>query len=450
MILCSRQNYKYDIKGQLLAVVDASGKAVEQYVYDPAGNILSKTIGGKATTYMYDKANQLVSSSVDGVDTDFSYDAAGRLTQEGDKSYSYGWLDKVMSVARTGNNGGLTSVATNNGISSTDRIDYEYGIDGQLASTFNAKTQRREEFLWDGLALIARGENNYLNEPAITGGNPILAFSKDSSKVLFDDMLGNTLGSLENGKFNAINRTAFGAAPPTADSASNSSTSELSNFSSDFFTGKPSIPGLGYSFLFRNYRSEQGKWQTADPMGYPDGWNNLAYGNNRVTSGVDPQGGSWSDSDFVAYYYRISGPDYINTDVMGLSGSIWGFIAGTVVPRIESQIDDLVSGLVKNSSATTGGSTTHYNTSRSYSFGSICYSLGDGSVFTYSSVTYVWDEYQQNGHKYRSYSWTTSTLVSYSDSFQDPLYGGIELGNPYGYGHDWSTSLIGSGTVLVE
>ncbi|MFA7232181.1 MAG: hypothetical protein WC071_12995 [Victivallaceae bacterium] len=310
MILCSRQNYKYDIKGQLLAVVDASGKAVEQYVYDPAGNILSKTIGGKATTYMYDKANQLVSSSVDGVDTDFSYDAAGRLTQEGDKSYSYGWLDKVMSVARTGNNGGLTSVATNNGISSTDRIDYEYGIDGQLASTFNAKTQRREEFLWDGLALIARGENNYLNEPAITGGNPILAFSKDSSKVLFDDMLGNTLGSLENGKFNAINRTAFGAAPPTADSASNSSTSELSNFSSDFFTGKPSIPGLGYSFLFRNYRSEQGKWQTADPagpaltspefsnrtnakrytIGYPDGWNNLAYCNNSANYKVDPLG----------------------------------------------------------------------------------------------------------------------------------------------------------------
>ncbi|MFA7232183.1 MAG: RHS repeat-associated core domain-containing protein, partial [Victivallaceae bacterium] len=160
--------------------------------------------------------------------------------------------------------------------SNTDRIDYEYGIDGQLASTFNAKTQRREEFLWDGLALIARGENNYLNEPAITGGNPILAFSKDSSKVLFDDMLGNTVGSLEDGKFSAINRTAFGES---------NSDSEL-----NFFTGKPQVKGLGYAFMFRNYRADQGKWQTADPMGYPDGWNNLAYVNNRANSNVDPLG----------------------------------------------------------------------------------------------------------------------------------------------------------------
>lgn len=37
----------------------------------------------------------------------------------------------------------------------------------------------------------------------------------------------------------------------------------------------------------RNYRASLGKWQTADPMGYPDGWNALAYCNNGVTSAVD-------------------------------------------------------------------------------------------------------------------------------------------------------------------
>jgi uncharacterized protein RhaS with RHS repeats len=30
-----------------------------------------------------------------------------------------------------------------------------------------------------------------------------------------------------------------------------------------------------------------GKWQTSDPLGYPDGWNNLAYCNNGVTSCYD-------------------------------------------------------------------------------------------------------------------------------------------------------------------
>ena len=30
-----------------------------------------------------------------------------------------------------------------------------------------------------------------------------------------------------------------------------------------------------------------GKWQTADPLGYPDGWNNFAYVNNGVTMAID-------------------------------------------------------------------------------------------------------------------------------------------------------------------
>jgi RHS repeat-associated protein len=259
----NKQNYQYDLKGQLLAVVDATGKAVEQYVYDPAGNILKKTIDEKTTTFKYDKANQLVSSTdASGKVTKYDYDAAGRLTQEGDKSYAYGWLDKVMSVS---DNGKLAS-------------SYYYGIDGQLASRTDA-AGKSENFTWDGLALVKRDSTNFVNESAVTGGNPILAFGKDSSKVLFEDMLGSTVGSAESGKFSAINRTAFGES---------NSDNEL-----NFFTGKPQIEGLGYAFLFRNYRADQGKWQTQDPLGYPDGWNNLAYGNNRVTSGVDWQGAEW-------------------------------------------------------------------------------------------------------------------------------------------------------------
>jgi len=49
------------------------------------------------------------------------------------------------------------------------------------------------------------------------------------------------------------------------------------------FTGKPHVDGLGYAFLFRNYRPGLGKWQTADPLGYPDGWNQLAYCMNPIS-----------------------------------------------------------------------------------------------------------------------------------------------------------------------
>jgi len=43
----------------------------------------------------------------------------------------------------------------------------------------------------------------------------------------------------------------------------------------------------------RNYRAGLAKWQTADPMGYPDGWNQLAYGVNSPAEGVDLLGCSW-------------------------------------------------------------------------------------------------------------------------------------------------------------
>jgi RHS repeat-associated protein len=120
----------------------------------------------------------------------------------------------------------------------------------------------------------------YTIEPHVNGGSPIMA----DGNVIFNDMLGSSLGTVENGTFKEIGRTSFG------DQLSNSSTPELSNFSNDFFTGKPAVAGLGYSFLFRNYRADVSKWQTSDPLGYPDGWNNFAYCGNNGTSSLDTMG----------------------------------------------------------------------------------------------------------------------------------------------------------------
>ncbi len=415
----AKQSYKYDQIGQLTAVVNAAGAAVEQYTYDPAGNILKKYISGEITTYTYDKSNQLVSSTNNGKTTTFEYDAAGRMIKEGAKSYQYGWLDKVMSITQ---NKKITN-------------SYSYSMNGQIASA-NISGEK-ENFLWDGLALIKRGTTEYVYEPAVTGGNPILA----NGKAMFNDILGNILGVLgEKDKFTTIRRDAFGK------TLENKAGSQY-----NMFTGKPQIGGLGYAFLFRNYRSDLGKWQTQDPLGYPDGWNNFAYGNNAVTSGVDYQGTSWSDADFVSYYYRSSGPDNIDTNTMGLTSNIWGVINSVVIPNVKTQVDNVIKGIVDDKSPGSGSGTTIYNTSNSYSFGSVRYSLGDGSVQTYNSVTYGWSTYYENGHLYGAYSWTTTTSVFYSDIFMDPLDIGIELGSPYGYSHTWSNlSYYGSGSVLIE
>ena len=120
-----------------------------------------------------------------------------------------------------------------------------------------------EEFLWGGLALVWRSGVTYVNEPYVTGGNPVLA----GDDVLFNDMLGSTLAI--NG--NPVEMTSFGE----------------TDGNNAFFTGKPMIDELGYAFLFRAYDPAQGKWTTSDPLGYPDGWNNLAYCNNGVTVNID-------------------------------------------------------------------------------------------------------------------------------------------------------------------
>ena len=250
------QEYKYDAKNQLLAVIDMESKsAVEEYVYDASGNILKKTINGKTTTYAYDAANQLLSSTnPEGDITSYIYDAAGRLVKEGEKTYEYGWLDKVMRVSKEGK----------------ELVRFEYHNNNQLEKAI--RKNGVETFEWDGLALIERNGTKYINEPHVGGGNPVLAISDKSTEAIFTDILGTSLGKIEENRYSAIDKTSFGA--DTSDKSS-------------FFTGKPYVENIGYAFLFRNYRADMGKWSSQDIIGYPDGWNNFTYCGNKIISYID-------------------------------------------------------------------------------------------------------------------------------------------------------------------
>ena len=175
------------------------------------------------------------------------------------------YLDKVLSVT-----------------DGDTKRTFTYHADGQLARATYAPghSPASESFEWDGLALIQRGDEQFINEPHVGGGNPV-ASSKGTS--YFNDALGTTVGARSNGKYSAAALTAFG------ENVSVDSPTPTQN--SNFFTGKPYVEGLGHAFLMRNYRASLAKWQTADPLGYPDGWNALAYCNNGVTGAVDLWGG---------------------------------------------------------------------------------------------------------------------------------------------------------------
>ena len=295
-----KQCFSYDKRGQLTAVSTSDGRVLEAYAYDPAGNILQKTVNGKTTVYTYDRANQLTSSIADGKTTFYQYDAAGRLKQEGDKTYKYSYLDKLTEVAENGK-----TVA-----------GFDYYVDGQIAS---AKYGDREEhFRWDGLALIERNGVGYLNEPHAGGGAPIAG----NGKVMLNDLLGTTMATSRGGSCAATSITAFGE----------TSDHEV------FFTGKPQIGEMGYAFLMRNYRSDTGKWQTSDPLGYPDGWNNYAYCGNHPGMAIDGDGAVWSWATgalgaglSVAGYAAscwLTGEEMTTAGVAGAAAG--GFVAGAV------------------------------------------------------------------------------------------------------------------------
>ncbi len=205
----------------------------------------------------------------------YVYDPAGRMVKEGSRTYRYGYLDKVLSVA-----------------DGKERRTFTYHVDGQLATATRTGWSRSratetgraasplaaaetETFLWDGLALIQRGSTSYVNEPHPNGGSPVLS---SSDGVMFNDALGTTLGVDGADGYAATSLTAFGDPVPGG---------KHSGAADALFTGKPHVDGLGYAFLFRNYRPGLGKWQTADPLGYPDGWNQLTYCKNRVDDMID-------------------------------------------------------------------------------------------------------------------------------------------------------------------
>ena len=159
-------------------------------------------------------------------------------------------------------------------------------VDGQLACADYGRGGTRsvasasEDFLWDGLALIKRGDERFVNEPHVGGGNPV-ASSKGTT--YFNDMLGTTVGAKNGRKYTAAALTAFGERLDNVDSTSPA----ICSLGEGWFTGKPYVEGLGHTFLMRNYRADLAKWQTADPLGYPDGWNQLAYCGNGVIYASD-------------------------------------------------------------------------------------------------------------------------------------------------------------------
>ena len=156
----------------------------------------------KTTAFSFDDANQLVSSTTDGVTTRYAYDAAGRHVREGSRTYTYGYLDKMMSVRF---DRFAANSSTSQPFNSSTVYTYTYHPDGQLAIANYGDSS--ESFTWDDLALIQRGDEQFINEPHIGGGNPVVSSMGTS---YFNDALGTTVGAKSGKQYSAAVLTAFG------------------------------------------------------------------------------------------------------------------------------------------------------------------------------------------------------------------------------------------------
>ena len=253
------QRYHYDPSGQLLRAVDEStGEPMESYAYDKAGNMLEKVIDGTKTVMTYNAANQLTSVGSASLPMSpapqdatadllakipripYFYDKAGRmLGAAGGARSDYGWLDKVITLT------------TKDGA----QIAYDYWPDGQLASKRSISPPQQsanlqdatadgirrvanlaedsaqavsETYLWDGLALLRRGDTIYINEPHPSGGSVIASFPKDNPSDItyyLNDLLGTTLATVNGSTKQFAKLTAFGQ--PLKQAAATASPTDL-------------------------------------------------------------------------------------------------------------------------------------------------------------------------------------------------------------------------------
>ena len=181
LVQLEERTYVYDPLGRLAAVEVAGQPAkTERYAYDPAGNLVRKQLGDKLTTFEYDLANQLAKKFENGVQTVYRYDEAGRLVNEWEAgkdpvTYAYGYLDKVMSVNRA--EAGARPLTTK----------FLYDASGMLVAKERGGVAGTagtggltESWVWDGMALLAKGDALFTNEAHVTGGLPVYSREPDA------------------------------------------------------------------------------------------------------------------------------------------------------------------------------------------------------------------------------------------------------------------------------
>ena len=204
-----------------------------------------------------------------------------------------------------------------------------------------------EVWVWDGLALIRRGSDIYVNEPHVSGGVPILSKTDEGVRYHEHDFLGTTLWSTDT-KGNLVkdyqDTTIIGEGSIQKDRSAR-------------FTGKPYDEDLqAYVFPYRNYDASTARWRSSDPAGYPDGINQHFYA-AVPTYALDPLG-TWI---IRTTNFGVSGP--VGEKIITGNNKFNGIAYGFCTINFKREVTDTKDSVFFYSSSinTTVGSITYKN-----------------------------------------------------------------------------------------
>lgn len=318
---------------------DGTVLSSESYVYDSAGNLISRVVVGTTTTYGYDVVDQLTSESRSGYSASYTYDANGNRTSKtlngSTDTYTVDANDKLLSIALGGGGtksygydaaGRTTSVTTSAGVTAL-AYDYEGRItsitypnlitsisayNGFDARTSTADNVTSRTYKRDGVTptdpVLADGATQYT--PGISERRATI------SQFINADRLGSTTELTDSGQLvtDTNQYDAYGVlVASTGSTPSHSKFAGWYGYQTDYSS---SITLVGHRYL----DCSTGRFITKDPA--KDGPNWYSYGRNNPLLYVDPTG-----LEIPEWLQILS--DGLDTGLHGAaSGLTWGLYDG--------------------------------------------------------------------------------------------------------------------------
>ncbi|EKD26858.1 MAG: hypothetical protein ACD_79C00988G0012 [uncultured bacterium] len=306
------KNYTYDAIYQLTGVNYSNGQTTG-FVYDDAGNRISKIENGISTSYSFNNLNQLISSTENNIATQFSYDLNGNLVNETapDKTvqYVYNFLNKLSTVTKTVS-GQTTSLSMN----------YD-GLSKRISKTYS--TGESCSYLYDGQNILLENSTKYIGGKTLyLSGSIDENFARvvnNSPEFYLTDNL-NSLRKVVNSSQTIVNNIDY---KPFGENLSGNAGTH-----SYLYTGREKDFDDLYYYRARSYSPVAGRFQQKDPIEINGGINLYQNSFNNPIIYSDPLGLSVTNNSGHDIYikdenspnvYTVHNGETSNIDIDGFS-----------------------------------------------------------------------------------------------------------------------------------